>query len=268
MRALLPILEREPDIQTSTEHILDGLGPAHRSRYFTRALRCERSIEEMAEEHHQIRLRHPGRFHVFMGVDPYRGRESLDLFERAVTSYGFDGLKLYPPCGYSPSDERLFPYYEVCRAYRLPVLLHTGPTSPVLSFEYSSPLCIERAAAQFADVNFILAHGGVNHVHEAALLCAYRPNVFLDFSGFTSALHPGGWREQLKQLFRLDINHQVIFGTDWPLSRLAGTHKDLLEVLLGSAGPLAERHEHEIDAIMHGNIERLLKHTSTHRSGA
>lgn len=227
---------------------------------FTRVLPCERSIDEMAEEHHRIRLRHPGRFHVFMGADPHKGRESLDLFERAVASYGFEGLKLYPPCGYSPSDERLFPFYEICRARHLPVLIHTGPTSPVLSFEYSSPLCVDRAAAQFGDVNFILAHGGVNHVHEAVLMCAYRPNVFLDFSGFTSALHPGGWSRQLEELFRLNINHKVIFGTDWPLSRLTGTHQGLLELLLAPSGPLAGRREYEIEAIMHGNIERLLQH--------
>src|SRR5262249_21122080 len=125
---------------------------------FSHALECPLSIEDMAARHHEIRQRHPGRFYVFQGGDPRSGSAGVDFFERTIVEYGFDGLKLYPPCGYSPSDERLFPFYEVCAQRRLPVLLHTGPTSPVLQFECAHPSLVDRAALCFPSVNFILAH--------------------------------------------------------------------------------------------------------------
>jgi predicted TIM-barrel fold metal-dependent hydrolase len=227
---------------------------------FGYALECPMSIAEMAAEHHRIRLRHPGRFYVFQGIDPRSGRDGVDFFERTISEYGFNGLKLYPPCGYSPSDERLFPFYEVCKARGLPVLLHTGPTSPVLSFECAHPNLIDHAAKVFPEVNFILAHGGVNHTADAALLCAYRPNVYLDIAGFPGALHPRGWQQHLRELFGLGIGHKIIFGTDWPLFRLTASTKTCLDELLAAGGPLAGLPAREVAAIMAGTIERLIPH--------
>jgi predicted TIM-barrel fold metal-dependent hydrolase len=214
-------------------------------------------IEEMAALHQQIRQRHVGRFLVFQGIDPRSGRAALDFFERVVVEYRFNGLKLYPPCGYSPSDERLFPFYEVCRDYGLPVLLHTGPTSPVLAFNHAHPSLIDHAALMFPDVNFILAHGGVTHTTEAVQLCAYRPNVFLDFSGFPAALHPQGWAAHLQALFRIGINHKVIFGTDWPLTRMSASTQSYIDQLTRADGPMLGLAAREVEAIMAGNIERL-----------
>jgi hypothetical protein len=61
-------------------------------------------IAEMIRQHAGILERHPGRFHYLCGVDPRGGREGVDIFEQAVTTQHCSGLKLYPPCGYSPSD--------------------------------------------------------------------------------------------------------------------------------------------------------------------
>lgn len=227
---------------------------------FSHALRCSLSVAEMAAEHHKIRQRHPGRFYVFQGIDPRSGREGVELFERAIVEYGFNGLKLYPPCGYSPSDERLFPAYEICARRGLPVLLHTGPTSPVLDFNFAHPSLIDRAAREFPGVSFILAHGAVHHTRTAVELCAYRPNVYLDISAFPGILHPLGWQQQLKDLFRLGINHKIIFGTDWPLFRMTAGTRSCLEELMADGGPFTGVPAREIEVIMAGTIERLIPH--------
>jgi uncharacterized protein len=225
---------------------------------FTRVLDCDLSIEQMALEHHLIRQRHPGRFFVFQGVDPRAGRPALEFFERTVEEYGFEGLKLYPPCGYSPSDRRLDEFYEICAARGLPVLLHTGPTSPVLDFRFAHPDRIDRAAKRFPRVNFILAHGGVNHTDSAALLCAYRPNVFLDIAGFPGTLRAGGVERQLRELFALGINHKIIFGTDWPLFSATHSTRDCVELLVGDGGIMAALPPEQVRWIMAENIERLI----------
>ena len=225
---------------------------------FTQAMQCDLDMWQMAQAHDEIRRRHPGRFKVLLGADPRSGQEGLDIFERSLTTFGFEGLKLYPPCGYSPSDHRLFPYYELCQARGLPVLLHTGPTAPTLSFEYAQPGLIDEAACNFPDVNFILAHGAVNNVKESSLLCAYRSNVYMDLGGFTSVLHPEGWVKHMGDIFKLGINHKIIFGTDWPLFKMGGGHKQLLDQLFAANGPFQGVSDNDKELILHRNINRIL----------
>ncbi|ANP51000.1 putative TIM-barrel fold metal-dependent hydrolase [Streptomyces griseochromogenes] len=212
---------------------------------------------QAARRHHEIRLRHPGRFWVYIGVDPRRGPEGVRAFEDMVDAYGLDGVKLYPPCGYSPSDSGLYPYYEICAARHLPVFVHTGPTARSLDYGPAHPLRVDKAARDFPRVNFVLGHGGLTHVETCAYLAAYRPNVYLDTGGFASGPSLPSWPEHLNRLFRLGVNHKIIFGTDWPLARLNGLKTLLAEVVDGPtvfAGvPRADR-----SLLLHENLLRVL----------
>ena len=226
---------------------------------FTFALKdSEIDIAEMIRQHAEILKRHPGRFFYMCGVDPGWGAEGLAIFERAVRDQSCSGLKLYPPCGYGPSDKRLYPYYEICRAYGLPVLLHTGPTAPLLTFNYSDPNLIDDAARQFPDVSFILAHGGVNNVEASCLLGAYRPNVYLDFSGYAASIDSEGSDGSLRHLFARKLNHKLIFGTDWPIFKLRGPYKDLVATVTGDDGASDELSERESKLVLGGNVGRLV----------
>jgi len=225
---------------------------------FSFVFESEFSYEDLARQHAAARLRHPGRFHVFLGVDPRWGQPGYDYFEKAVDEHGFEGLKLYPPCGYSPSDPALFPLYEICAARGLPVLLHTGPTTPSLSFAHADPYLIDHAALQFGRVNFILAHGGVNFVEPAKLMCKYRPNVFLDFSGFPAAMGQSSWQDSLGPLFAQGINHKIIFGSDWPVFSMKEDLRSMISGLLDPTGPMAGLPDATVAQIMGGNILSLL----------
>ncbi len=225
---------------------------------FSYVMDSELTIAEMFAEHHRIAQRHAGRLVVFAGVDPRWGADGVALFEKGVREYGFRGLKLYPPCGYSPSDPAIYPYYEICGAHGLPVLLHIGPTSPALDFSFSHPLLIERAAIDFPAVNFILAHGAIHYTDVCAGLCAYRPNLYLDISAFLGSMHPGGWQAALGELFRMGVNHKILFGTDWPVFRNSGGHKKVMEMFLAADGPLHGLAPQQRAWLMSGNIQRLL----------
>ena len=227
---------------------------------FTFALKdCVLTIEEMFHKHREVLSRHPGKFEVFGGVDPRWGKDGLALFERSIVEFGFRGYKLYPPCGYSPSDPALFPFYELCAHHRLPVLLHVGPTSPVLDFSTSNPFLIEEAARRFPTVNFILAHGATAFTDECAMLCKFRPNIYLDISAYQS-LTQQGMEIALKKTFSQGINHKVLFGTDWPVFRLQGDQLTFVESLIGDEeeGPMNELNRTEKCLILHKNIARRL----------
>jgi predicted TIM-barrel fold metal-dependent hydrolase len=225
---------------------------------FTYVFESEFTMEDLARQHAQVRDRHPGRFHVFFGVDPRWGQAGYDFFEKVVSEHGFEGLKVYPPCGFSPSDERLFPLYEICSMRGLPVLLHTGPTTPTLRFDTAHPSLIDGAAKKFPKVNFILAHGGVNFVEEAKLMCSYRPNVYLDISAFPAVMAPGGWRPHLAGLFAQKINHKIIFGTDWPVFSMKEDLRAMISGLLEEDGPMSKLSHADVTGIMAGNVQLLL----------
>jgi len=229
---------------------------------FTYALRdCRLTIEESFARHREVMLRHPGKFEVFGGVDPRWGKDGIVLFERSLKQFEFRGFKVYPPCGFSPSDPSLFPYYELCAQHRVPVLLHTGPTSPVLDYSTSRPFLIDEAARLFPSVNFILAHGAVSFVEECVMMCRFRPNVYLDISGYQATLGYDPGAAAVKHVVSLGINHKVLFGTDFPVFRLQGEQKHFLEALTDENGALSDLNDREKSLILHRNVERLLETT-------
>ncbi len=206
---------------------------------FSHVAECALDRPALAALHDKVRRRHPGRFGVYWGVDPRAGEEGPALLEHCVDAYGFEGVKLYPLAGYSPSDRRLYPYYEICAARGLPVLTHTGPAYQSLDYSYGSPLLVDHAARDFPGVNFVLGHGGVRNVEEAAYLCRHRPNVYLDIAGYAGALDPQGSSHHLASLFRRGVNHKILFGTDWSAHRLTHTLGGLISAFRDSAGVLA-----------------------------
>ncbi|MFJ5224060.1 amidohydrolase family protein [Streptomyces sp. NPDC088400] len=225
---------------------------------YSHVARCALTPPELAGHIDKVSRRHAGRFKVFWGVDPRGGQDGIDLFERCVTEYGFAGLKLYPLCGYSPSDRRLYPYFEVCALHGLPVLSHTGPGWGRLEFEYGTPLLLDTAARDFPQVNFILGHGGVTHVEEATYMCSHRPNVYLDISQFHSVLAADGRQAHLNRLFRLGISHKILFGTCWPSYRLSESLTGLVSDFAEGQPAVAGLREPDRRMIMGGNSLRLV----------
>jgi uncharacterized protein len=216
------------------------------------------TVEECLRRHHEVKQRHGARLEVFAGIDPRWGTDGVDLYERSLREWGFRGLKLYPPCGFSPSDPALDPFYELCDAYRVPALVHIGPTSPALGFSTTAPFLLDEAARRFPRVKFILAHGAVSFTEECAMLCNFRPNVFLDLSAFQGAICPGGGPAAVKTAVSRGINHKILFGTDWPVFRMQADQKTSVEAVTTEGGPLAAVPERDRDLILCGNIERIL----------
>ncbi|MEW1837821.1 amidohydrolase family protein [Nonomuraea angiospora] len=229
---------------------------------FTYALKDgTHSIEEIIDHHKAVVDRHPGRFRVLVGVDPRWGADGIALFERAIVEYGFDGMKLYPPCGYRLDDKALYPFYEICAQHRLPVLSHIGATSPALDFEIALPIYVDRPARDFPDVDFVLAHGSVHYPDECAMLCNNRPNVYIDASGYEAPDGVAG----LNRFFRRNINHKVLFGTDWPIFRLQGKQTNFVERLTAEGAFPAEMTQADRDLFMGKNAKRLLDKKGTGR---
>lgn len=59
----------------------------------------------------------------FIFVHPER-KDIFDIVKRNIEENGFAGLKLYPPLGYYPFDERLNDIYDYAEKYQIPITTH------------------------------------------------------------------------------------------------------------------------------------------------
>lgn len=66
----------------------------------------------------------------FIHIDPRR-KGVLELLKKSVEEWGFKGVKLYPPLGYFPYDELLYPVYDYCKKNKLSIISHCSPYNPV-----------------------------------------------------------------------------------------------------------------------------------------
>lgn len=96
---------------------------------FMGAGKVRRNYEEQLQELAQLKVKFPEVI-PFIHIDPRR-TGFFDLFRKSIEEWGFKGVKIYPPLGYFPYDQRLYPVYEYCLQNRLPVLSHCSPYNPV-----------------------------------------------------------------------------------------------------------------------------------------
>ncbi len=91
--------------------------------------------------------------------------------------YGFVALKLHP-LGHniSPLSPLCEKVYETARAYRVPVLVHTGVGAP-----NALPSLMIDPAKRYPDVEFVLCHAGFAVYSDEAIVAAkYCDNIVLE----------------------------------------------------------------------------------------
>jgi len=218
----------------------------------------ELDLEAMYEQYYAVLKANPDRFIVFGGTDPRRGGWALDLFEHGLRDLGFRGLKLYPACGYEIDDAALYPYYEICERYGVPVLLHTGPSLSTMRGDQRYPASILETARRFAQVNFVLGHAAFQNFDTNLSVACQRRNVFLETSGFQRLIDR---RDEIKQRLAVvfdRVPEQVVFGTDWPVFNIRGTQRDWVTYFLD----LGVLEESQTERLFHRNALAALGNAS------
>jgi hypothetical protein len=123
------------------------------------------------------------------------------------------------------------PLYRLARKYRVPVVFHTGDTySTRGKLKYADPLTVDEVAVDYPDVTFVIAHLGNPWIESAAEVAYKNPNVFLELSALLIADLDTQDRAKVDELVVKPIAWaltyvedpgKLLFGTDWPLTRIA-----------------------------------------------
>jgi hypothetical protein len=164
---------------------------------------------------------YPDRFIGFAHHHPFAPGAAAAL-EEAVTRLGLKGYKLLAPAIDRPlGDRSLYDLWEVCRRYRLPVLIHfgiLGGAGGVADAPNINPLALHQVAKDFPDVSFVLPHFGAGYPTELLHLCWACPNVYVDSSGSNQWVRWMAGDLTLEGLFRKFFetigSERLVFATD------------------------------------------------------
>ena len=156
----------------------------------------------------------------FATVDPARP-DALDRV-RAAIELGVAGFKFHPTLQeFFPNDRAAYPLYEAIAAAGLPALfntVHSGignglPGGGGLRLKYSNPLCLDDVAADFPELQVVLAHPSFPWQDEAISICLHKANVWIDLSGWSPRYIPA----ELVRYANTLLREKVLFGSDFPL---------------------------------------------------
>ena len=172
-------------------------------------------IAESAAEHADTAI-------PFASIDPARGRMGVREARRLIRDFGVKGFKFHPTVqAFFPNDPDAYPLYEAIAEAGLPAIFHTGqtgigagmPCGGGLRLKYSNPICLDDVAADFPDLQIVMAHPSVPWQDEALSIATHKPNVWIDLSGWS----PKYFEPKLVQYANTLLKHKVLFGTDNPV---------------------------------------------------
>ena len=157
----------------------------------------------------------------FASVDPHKGklavREARELIEAGVR-----GFKFHPNTqAFWPNDRDFYPLYDAIASAGLIALFHTGqtgigagmPGGGGVRLKFSNPMCVDDVAADFPELDIILAHPSFPWQDEALAVATHKPNVYIDLSGWSPKYFP----ENLIRYTNTLLKRKMLFGSDFPL---------------------------------------------------
>ena len=190
----------------------------------------------------------------FGSVDPLLGDAAIDTARRLIEDGGVRGFKFHPTVqGFDPSDERFYPLFEVLQDAGVVALFHTGQTGigagmkggRGLRLGLSNPMLLDGLAADFGDLQIVMAHPSVPWQDEAISVATHKHNTWIDLSGWSPKYFP----ESLVRASGSFLKSRVLFGSDYPM---ISPDRWLSDIAQTSLKPEA------LPGILKGNAIRLL----------
>jgi len=157
----------------------------------------------------------------FGSVDPHR-EDAVDRVRRLVEDSGVRGFKFHPTVqGFDPSDQTHYPLYAAIQDAGIPVIFHTGQTGIGAGMRggrgfrlgLSNPMLLDPIAADFPDLQIIMAHPSVPWQDEALAVATHKHNTWIDLSGWSPKYFPA----ELVRYANSLLKTRVLFGSDFPL---------------------------------------------------
>ena len=183
--------------------------------------------------------KYPRRFAGYVWPNPNE-RNSRSLVRRALSEWGFRGIKLHPLIhAFLPNSDIVYPIMDEARRARCPVLIHSGHPP------FSLPWSIGELAENYRDVTIVMLHMGHGHgvYIEAAINTARRyDNIYLETSGMP--MHT-----KVREALEILGDTRVMYGSDVPF------HDPAVEIARVSASALSSE---KLRRVFYENASEIL----------
>ncbi len=154
---------------------------------------------------------------------------AIETLTKAVDDWGFRGVTLFPAMHrFELASDHVRKVFELAHDRRLAIFVHCGVLKVAFlnalgipcDFDATNanPLALQRLAAEFTNIRFIIPHLGSGLLRELLMLADTCPNVYTDTSsvdGWARYL-PGRMTAEdcLKQVLEVIGPQRVLFGSD------------------------------------------------------
>jgi len=166
-----------------------------------------------------------------------RGSSEIKKYKKLLEEGKIKGIKFFPGHDpYYPTDEKCFPYYELCEKLDVPVLFHTGENSGDRECaEWNDPKYIVEIAKKYPKLKVIITHYYWPKMDYCYEITKDIPNIYFETAAMADAevVEKSGGMEKVKGILKktiFDRPDNVIFGTDWPMCKIE-EHIKLVESL-------------------------------------
>lgn len=147
--------------------------------------------------------------------------EITDLIKKYVLEGPCTGVNLEPGLDVRPwevDDEKIFPVYDFCEKYNIPVMLLNGGlfhrNDYMMDYGLYAPMRIEHVAFTFPKLKIICAHGGWPWVELMCAVAINHENVYLSPDCYL--MDGVGGKGYVEAANRPDLQDKIMFGSVYP----------------------------------------------------
>ena len=176
-----------------------------------------------------------------------------------VGNIDFLGEVLTQYYGISSSDSMLMPYYELARAYNIPVGIHTGSAGPDhgcpnFKEEMGNPMLMEKFLTQLPGLRVWIMHTGAPYHREAMSIMKQFPNVYTDVSAINNPgiIPPKMFGDIIRLFIDNGLEDRIMFGSD----------NGDIDIMINSITQLPFLTEEQKQKIFYLNAERFFNQTN------
>jgi len=169
----------------------------------------------------QFLEQYPKKFVGFIGIDLTDIPGGVKEIERYGKFDGFKGVSIEPGSAETPlrsDDPSLFPIYEACLKYNLPISISLSSTLSGLSgqdIDWARPVSIAQVAKKFPDLKIIVSHAAWPYAEEMVAVAIISPNVYVSPDIYIAV--PGMLASQAYiDGANLFLEDRTLFGTAYP----------------------------------------------------
>ncbi|OEU65194.1 MAG: hypothetical protein BBJ57_05780 [Desulfobacterales bacterium PC51MH44] len=195
-------------------------------------------FEKQLKDTSDMVLAYPGSVFPFIAINPRRPNH-YEIMERAISSMGFVGIKLYPSLGYDVGSPEMRKVYRYCQEKNVPILQHCnkGGFTYGNNAEKSNPVYWEPILRDYSQLKICFGHfGGDENLVQSPIpnnswtrtilnLMVQYEGVYADIAYHDDSMkdEAGGTKyfNNLKALLNDNrYKKRILFGTDFFLVRM------------------------------------------------